>query len=316
MFSDYFFREKLQNKFPVLRNFKNTVVNRYRKFKSNYGKKILDNIEGNQLIGELIASNNPLMIARLGATELACVVEYLEKREKGKKWSDSIKKRMSTLSGFFPATDDMLDRFSVEFLEHVSNVDVMGIWYNPKEDKICRNYCPNASYVALKALEPYYVSDPWSQYLANRKVLVIHPYDETITSQFINKRKLLFNNEKVLPPFELSTIKAVQSIANNKTPFKNWFEALEYMCDEITKKDFDIAIIGAGAYGLPLASFVKNMGKQAVHMGGATQILFGIKGKRWDSHEFISKLYNEHWVRPSIKDIPKNYKDVEGGCYW
>ena len=36
----------------------------------------------------------------------------------------------------------------------------------------------------------------------------------------------------------------------------------------------------------------------AVQMSGATQLLFGIKGKRWDTHPIISKLYNEAWGPP------------------
>ncbi|WP_275353744.1 hypothetical protein [Klebsiella pneumoniae] len=84
---------------------------------------------------------------------------------------------------------------------------------------------------------------------------------------------------------------------DKKTEFKNWFEALE-KCKAISKIDFDVAIIGCGAYGLPLASFVKNLGKQSIHLAGWTQVLFGIKGKRWDDLPQISKFYNDHWIRP------------------
>ena len=50
------------------------------------------------------------------------------------------------------------------------------------------------------------------------------------------------------------------------------------MKNQIVKTDFDIAIIGAGAYGFSLAAFIKKIGKKAVHLGGPTQVLFGIKG--------------------------------------
>ena len=42
-------------------------------------------------------------------------------------------------------------------------------------------------------------------------------------------------------------------------------------------KNFDIALIGCGAYGFPLAAFVKGIGKKAVHIGGPLQLFFGIK---------------------------------------
>ncbi len=74
---------------------------------------------------------------------------------------------------------------------------------------------------------------------------------------------------------------------------------------KVLKKQFDVAIIGAGAYGMPLADFIKiKMGKVAIHMAGATQILFGIKGKRWENHEYISKLFNDHWKYPMQKEVP------------
>lgn len=61
--------------------------------------------------------------------------------------------------------------------------------------------------------------------------------------------------------------------------------------------------------------YTQRMGKKAVHLGGATQILFGIKGKRWDENPAVSKFYNEYWVRPLPEEsVRKN--NVEGGCYW
>ena len=86
------------------------------------------------------------------------------------------------------------------------------------------------------------------------------------------------------------------------------------MKNDISKIDYDVAIIGAGAYGMFLGAFCKDMGKQALHLGGATQMLFGIKGKRWDG----STLYNEHWIRPSKDETPKGVEQFEHGtfAYW
>ena len=87
------------------------------------------------------------------------------------------------------------------------------------------------------------------------------------------------------------------------------------MYNEALKIDFDVAIIGCGAYGFPLAAKLKRAGKITIHLGGAVQILFGIKGSRWDNGE-VSKFYNEYWVRPDDKDKPQNANNVENGCYW
>jgi hypothetical protein len=99
-------------------------------------------------------------------------------------------------------------------------------------------------------------------------------------------------------------------------PYKDWFEALDYMKNDISKIDFDIAILGCGAYGLPLASFIKEIGKKAVHLGGSTQMLFGVTGRRWETEYDMSHIINEHWVRPSGEEVIKDFKKIENGCYW
>ena len=126
------------------------------------------------------------------------------------------------------------------------------------------------------------------------------------------------SSPETLPEFELRTIKAVQSIGGSKVNFATWFDAYRFMCDQIAQVDFDVCIIGAGAYGLPLASFTKNLGKQAIHLGGVTQILFGIKGARWEREyaDSTALLFNEHWVRPLDCETPGNKEQIENGCYW
>ena len=128
-----------------------------------------------------------------------------------------------------------------------------------------------------------------------------------------------------MPDFQLKTIKAVQSLGG-VCDYNSWFEALEYMKTEIDKTDFDICLIGAGAYGFPLAAYVKRIGKKAVHVGGSLQLIFGIKGKRWENPLYgkdelgeIGKypaLMNQHWIYPGYEGKPNNAELIEGACYW
>lgn len=263
-----------------------------------------------------MTSEKPLLVSRLGGVELLCCRHYHQRRrDLIRNYPSIVKKHMCEWSGFFPVNDSALDKFARIYLESVGQADVLGVWYKPGENKIVQHYCPGAKLILPRSIEPYFHEDPWSTALANKKVLVILPFSETVMEQY-KKRECLFANKKVLPEFKLITLKAVQSIAGERTRFSDWFEALDFMRDQICKIDFDVAVIGAGAYGLPLAAFVKGLGKKAIHMGGATQIFFGIKGRRWDKHDFISKLYNEHWVRPSESETPRDSEKVEGGCYW
>lgn len=178
-----------------------------------------------------------------------------------------------------------------------------------------KDYIRQAKVMRLVELRPWEHANPWSEVLEDKVVLVIHPFDSSIQSQYLRREKL-FDDQRILPKFELKTLKAVQSIAGSEVPFFTWFDALDWMCEQISNIQFDIAIIGAGAYGLPLAAFVKQMGKKSVHLGGVTQLFFGIKGKRWEEQNYLQTISNEYWIRPLSSEVPENAQAVERGCYW
>ncbi len=282
-----------------------------------------------ELISQTLTSNKPAMIARLGANELLCMTNYLGVKDPAKYknvrgyissqappwwWNKSTLAQMQDCAGFFPVRLDKIEQFCEMMIEDLQNVDILGSWL--KEESFFSKELCNAKKVMLEDLEPFFTKDPWTNALENKRVLVVHPFAKTIKSQF-ERREKLFNNA-LLPPFELEVLKAVQSIAGQKTEFEDWFAALDSMKEQLTKKHFDICILGCGAYGFPLASYVKNMGKQAIHLGGATQLLFGIKGARWEQYIVYpySNLFNEYWVRPSNIETPQKSDLVEGGCYW
>jgi hypothetical protein len=285
--------------------------------KDTYAKAVLTEEQGNQWIYYTIKKQSPLMVSRLGDTELRCIYFHKKYRQckTKKRYHLSIVGAMNNNAGFFPPTEHMLDQFCELFLSSIEQADGMGIWYNSGEDIILKEFAPNAELFPLRSIEPFYHKNPWSEVLERKKVLVIHPFSDSIISQY-KKREHLFENKNILPQFTLITLKAVQSIAGIKTEYNDWFEALNSMKKEMNNTEFDIAIIGAGAYGLPLAAHAKHLGKQAIHMGGGTQVLFGIRGRRWDKHEFISKLYNPYWIRPSKTERGGNIQNVENGCYW
>lgn len=284
------------------------------KFAIDYrGYSIKKAEEGNLTIKKIIETGKASMIARCGATEMRCVGEYISTGT----FSDKIRKEIQELSGVFPATDSILKEFCDYYMECTAQADLLALWGVGAENSVVKTKCKRKTeYCRLEALEPYYFEEPWSEALRGKKVLVVHPFTESIKRQYENREKL-FADEKVLPEFaSLTCVKAVQSIAGEKTEFDTWFDALNFMKEQIAKADFDVAIIGAGAYSLPLAAYVKELGKISVQMSGSTQILFGIKGKRWDNIPEVSKHFNEYWVKPSDEETPKHSKKVEGGSYW
>ena len=282
-------------------------------------EKIQTAEEINIYIRNLILSGKPFLAGLFGATELSCVRTF--DFEVSSKY-DKVLSQMKMWSGFFPSEKEMGFNFKNLMMKSIPSADVMGIWMLPFEEYYLNKYGKtDLKTTYLFDLEPWSSPEnPWSAALKGKKVLVIHPFAETIKFQYQN-RVNLFPGTEILPEFELKILKAVQTVAGTKDDrFDSWFDALDWMYQEAIKIDFDVAIIGCGAYGFPLAAKLKQVGKQAIHLGGATQLLFGIKGKRWDektgTYEYVQKFFNDAWVYPSDEDKPKAANKVEGGCYW
>lgn len=277
------------------------------------GVPILEAERGNDEIARRIGAGAPFYAGRCGATEMRTVAEYLQNGGIG--FSEKARRDIRNLSGVFPTDDNTLARFCELYIRCAHGADLLALWDVGAERQVIRG-CQNTVFTKLRALEPYYHPQPWSAALAGKKVLVVHPFADTIRAQYA-RRERLFPGRDILPEFAaLTVVRAVQGLGGQETGYAGWFDALDAMERRIAEADFEVAVIGAGAYGLPLAAFCKSLGRQAVQMSGATQLLFGIKGKRWDTHPELSLLYNEAWVRPGEGETIANKDVVEGGSYW
>ena len=272
--------------------------------------EIKKSFEGNEILKKGLLSDHPFIATKMGAVEQNLISVFMSHKN-----FSQVRAMASINAGITPPDDDTLMFFCEQYIEAIKNCDMMGMMGLNNEMNIIKTFNPNTICSELRYLEPFYFDSPWSQLLENKKVLVIHPFEKSIKNQY-SKRQLLFSNEKTLPNFELTTIKAEQTNGGGKPNNFSFIESLNLMKEKINKVDFDIALVGCGAYGLLLANHIKNLGKKSVHIGGGLQILFGIKGRRWDVHPEISLLYNEHWVRPLDEEKTINYNSVEGGTYW
>lgn len=306
----------------------------YKGKRAPKGISLMSGEQLNKYIYNGLLNDKPFMVARFGSVELDSALYiylcdlplwkryklYIQKKipfiRYDKKFAQQLIDPLCNNAGFFPNDILLLSLYKNRLLEiDTPCVDCCccSQWVN--EDLALPFFPCNIKFAELNDMEPYDYLQPWSSTLKGKKVLVVHPFADTIVKQY-SKRDLLWESKDVLPEFELHTIKAVQSIAGEKTQFNNWFDALHYMENQMDSIDYDIAIIGCGAYGFSLAAHAKRSGKKAIHLGGATQILFGIKGKRWDDMPVVNKFYNKYWVYPSADETPKNNNKVEGGCYW
>jgi len=261
--------------------------------------KMMGRRDSDLLIARKIKSGKPFMLARYGSTEFRNL------------FSEGDLGLLCRYSGFFPNDKKLLKKFRGVYLDGSRQIDILATW-NYKNHfinkmKLVRGFPNIENLVPLSVSGPFNCS--WLKELEGKKLLIIHPFKASIESQRKKNSEL-----GILPKFKsLKVIRAVQTLAGNKDErFATWFDALNYMKKEIDKMDFDVALIGCGAYGLPLAAYVKSIGKQGLHIGGGLQLFFGIRGKRWKDYGF----YTPDWINPLIGDTPDNFKKIEGGCYW
>lgn len=286
-------------------------------------------------LAEIIRAGKPVMVARFGSGELEATLRglaILDRKEHGFLrsffrllagktapfwWDNSIRAGLCWVAGYFPPTDDDLDRFAARVFQDCAELDILATWQEG-EGRMRRRFFPDARLCSMDGFTyPFQYGSPWYSALAGRRVLVVHPFGKTIRFQFAC-REGVFPAGKNLPDFDLLSYLPPMTFGGHQgtSRFATWIETLDSMIEEIRHIPFDIALIGAGAYGMCLAAAVKRMGRIGIHMGGATQLLFGIKGGRWDGNGIGDAFYNEHWVRPSGDEVPENSANIEGGGYW
>lgn len=247
--------------------------------------KFLSKNDSNDFIYRKLLDDEPFFAERIGANELECMVEYyyMLNREKGgtSSYHDNLKLVMKRGAGFYPTEDSYLDRMVQIYTKNFQNMDfIWNMWLSRFENMLyMRFYNIRQNIGKYKDTAFLYdIEKPWTEALYGKKVLVIHPFEQSIKQNYENREKL-HKNKKLLLEFKLITFKPVQSIADEMPGFSDWFEALESMEQKISNIDFDIALIAAGAYGLPLAEYCKSIGKKALYIWDGCNFILALKGK-------------------------------------
>jgi hypothetical protein len=296
---------------PLLNKFKNGLFRPQTDIHERLGVHLTPHIVCSG-IATALAAKKPLLVSRLGWFE-TCSIGY---RDENGRISDTLRKKMWNTPGIFPATGEQFEKFHAEYTAAMKGVDILGLMRCPYEKAVVSKYAPQALLCELQDLEPYYSPVPWSKFLEGLQVLVVHPFASSIERQYATVKKELFVDKNVLPDFELQTLKPPQTLCGNTDGHHSWSDALDALREKISALTFDVAIIGCGAYGLPAGAFIRTLGKTCLHLGGATQALFGIRGSRWDSMGVFRLYTNDHWCRPSPDERPPNWESAEKGCYW
>jgi hypothetical protein len=268
--------------------------------------------QGNEKLKEAILSNAPFAAVRLSDIETQALQHY-EAIQFGLQTSfpSPFFPAFQFHGGFYPVNEKQLQFYAKHVVKEAKKSDLFGFQGHPMEAYFASTYYADAKMIPYASFNP--LQGDWLQLLEGKRVLVVSPFAEDIASQY-RKRSLLFP-KGVLPNFTLITVKAIQTQGQaTDRRYATWFDGLDAMKVDVMQHDFDIALVGAGAYGSHLCWFIKTMGRQAIQTGGTTQLLFGLIGKRWENHPLIKPFQNANWIRPTEK--PNGAEKIKPGGYW
>lgn len=271
---------------------------------------IFDESRGNDAVRKVIEAGAPAGLGKIGSLEAEAAMCFL----KGVDYPAVLREQMLDNVGIHPIDRDSLDAFFQNYVEAVDNLDVLAARGHPGEMDII-NRVRNRTLVRLRSFESWLYEHPWSAALQGKRVLVVTPFARSVLSQF-EKRAGLWRNQSVLPPFDLRVVRMPLSPGLAPPAHKNWQERLQALLEECERAPYDIMLVGAGGLSLALVSHAKKQGRMGFHLGGHTQILFGVTGRRWDRDHVLRNLQNGDWVRPSGDEAPPTVRKVEQGCYW
>lgn len=274
-------------------------------------------VDANAIILGALLDTQPFLAARFGNTELEIAQQWRRRtRPSSPRLSNFIeafatgdpyfvwvrsRRRIKAL-GINPLGPAQLEGFGGLMASAMQEIDLLGSWVGG-EPMFCE-FLEGASVDRLHNFEHYRFEKPWTNALEGKRVLVVHPFARSIQDQFSNHREKLFPEGKNLPEFDLVTLVPPRAHHNEIGNADEWFSALSDTINRSMDINFDIAIVGAGPFGLPLAAALKKNGKRVVHLGGATQLLFGIMGARWEAHPLIASFRNRYWIRPNSSETP------------
>jgi len=226
-------------------------------------------------------------------------------------------KQLYLQAGVFPVEKGAFYEFACLYRERVlPMMNYLFLWQSWHKETLLAKQHARSALFSTGGLLPEFIQDSWLKSLHGKRVLVVSPFAETIKRQYPKRKDIWRSIPGLLPECDLHTLKCPLHSHLVPPAHASWMATLEFLCGQCDALEYDVLIAGAGAWGLPLATHAKSRGKVGVHMGGTTQMVFGIKGGRWDQWGEQMHFYNEHWIYPSEEETPQGVEQIEGACYW
>lgn len=276
-------------------------------------------------IATALSKKKGYLVGRNGTIELEALLTYAEKSFLFQQQAKILEKH----AGVYPVTDLSIRTWVRDTTAAIRSTDLLVAgWFAPlaQEERVYLSKLGKSlAFLPLRALEPYYVPQElmWTRFLQFRRVAIVSAFAKTAMQQ-LEKRKDIWGERAVslLPEATYIPIQTGYApvLANGRAGWPgnpdSWQGAVEDIVQRVLESNAEIVLIGCGGLGMILGHRLKETGKVCIVMGGAIQVLFGIKGNRWQNHPIISRFWNDAWVYPSEDETPAGSSSIENGCYW
>ena len=184
-------------------------------------------------------------------------------------------------SGIFPGEAEFVYNFNEFYVNQIRQLDCVGVMALPKmEAETLRYYQFEGKWIYHMEFFPdkSIPDNPNNCYLPalrGKRLLIVCPFadflrgratKETFEGVWSKTGRLWFD------PLGVEAIEFPYGIAaETRSRYKNVLVLLEEITKQIARRDFDVALIAAAGLAIPIAAFVKRLGKVAIDLGGPLQ---------------------------------------------
>lgn len=229
-------------------------------------------------------------------------------------------------SGIFPMEQSYLLRFVDFYLEHLRNLDSVGLFRHPIERELIARHQLLVNFIDYEHQEPdrsipAHEENCYLPAFRDKRVLIISPFASTMVE---NARQDRFEavwaktGKSWFFPKSVISLELPYGVApETRKRYQSTNELFDELCEKISRIDFDVALIGAAGLNIPLVSHLKQQGKVAIALGGHLQVVFGVLGKRWrDRKDWVENYVTDAWIPVPDRYHLQDKFACDQGAYW
>ena len=238
------------------------------------------------------------------------------------------------LAGVFPADTRFLESWTRDFSAAVRSLDSVGFFATalPHTARLITYHGIAGELVDQRDQQfdrstPADASRCWLPLLRGKRLLLVCPFASLLQQRATRETFEAVWAKTGRTWFDPASVGAVDFAygidESTQQRYGSCGELMETIVADIERNEFDVALIAAGALGIPLAVRVKALGRVGLSLGGVLQVLFGVHGERWLAMEkWRERFINDAWIRvperyaPRPEAIARMRATLENETYW